>query len=45
MKPVRPVRDIILDITKVFEDLRDDLTYYESDYLTERRMQNQRSHA
>ncbi|GIO65575.1 YpuI family protein [Paenibacillus sp. JTLBN-2024] len=45
VKPVRPVRDIILDITKVFEDLRDDLTYYESDYLTERRMQNQRSHA
>ncbi|WP_145023586.1 YpuI family protein [Paenibacillus sp. Y412MC10] len=45
VKPVRPVRDIILDITKVYEELRDDLTYYESDYLTERRMQNQRSHA
>lgn len=45
IKPVRPVRDIILDITKVFEDLRDDLTYYESDYLTERRMQKQRTHA
>ncbi|AKG35724.1 YpuI family protein [Paenibacillus durus] len=40
-KPVRPVRDIILDITKVYEELRDDLTYYENDYLTERRMQNQ----
>lgn len=45
IKPVRPVRDIILDITKIYEDLRDDLTYYESDYLTERRMQSQRSHA
>ncbi|WP_379138229.1 YpuI family protein [Paenibacillus sp. sgz500958] len=40
-KPIRPVRDIILEITKVYEELRDDLSYYESDYLTERRMQNQ----
>ncbi|KAA9007632.1 DUF3907 family protein [Paenibacillus spiritus] len=40
-KPVRPARDIILEITKVYEELRDDLTYYENDYLTERRMQNQ----
>ncbi|GAB6990644.1 YpuI family protein [Paenibacillus pini] len=43
VKPVRAARDIIMDITKVYEDLRDDLTYYESDYLTERRMQSQRS--
>ncbi|MNL65397.1 hypothetical protein D3C87_1897260 [compost metagenome] len=40
-KPVRPARDIILDITKVYEELRDDLSYYENDYLTEKRMQNQ----
>ncbi|AOZ91708.1 YpuI family protein [Paenibacillus crassostreae] len=40
-KIVREARDIILDITKVYEELRDDLTYYESDYLTERRMQSQ----
>jgi len=40
-KPVRQARDIIMEITKVYEELRDDLTYYESDYLTERRMQNQ----
>lgn len=40
-KPVRPARDIIMDITKVYEELRDDLTYYENDYLTEKRMQNQ----
>lgn len=33
-KPVRPARDIILEITGIFEELRDDLTYYESDYLT-----------
>ncbi|UHA74153.1 YpuI family protein [Paenibacillus sp. 481] len=41
-KPVRPVRDIILDITKGFEELRDELAYYESDYLTQRRMQGQK---
>lgn len=40
-KPVRPARDLILEISKVYEELRDDLSYYESDYLTERRMQNQ----
>ncbi|CAM2830039.1 YpuI family protein [Paenibacillus sediminis] len=40
-KPVRAARDVIMDITKVFEELRDDLTYYESDYLTQRRMQGQ----
>ncbi|MEK8215657.1 YpuI family protein [Paenibacillus sp. FSL L8-0463] len=40
-KPVRPARDIIMEITKVYEDLRDDLNYYENDYLTEKRMQNQ----
>ncbi|MEK3769728.1 YpuI family protein [Paenibacillus sp. FSL R5-0887] len=39
--PVRPARDIILEITKTYEDLRDDLIYYENDYLTEKRMQNQ----
>ncbi|MEF2964707.1 DUF3907 family protein [Paenibacillus sp. M1] len=37
-KPVRAVRDVILDVTKLFEELRDDLTYYESNYLTELRM-------
>ncbi|AWB45392.1 DUF3907 domain-containing protein [Paenibacillus sp. CAA11] len=38
-KPVRPARDVVLDVSKIFEDLRDELTYYESDYLTQRRMQ------
>lgn len=36
---------MIMDITKNFEELRDDLTYYESDYLTQRRMQTRRTHA
>lgn len=37
-KPVRPVRDIILEITGIFEELRDELAYYESDYLTQLRL-------
>ncbi|MCG7407830.1 YpuI family protein [Paenibacillus sp. ACRRX] len=41
-KPVRAARDIILDITKAFEELRDELGYYESDYLTQRKMQGQK---
>ena len=42
MKSVRMVRDVVLDITKGFEELRDELAYYESDYLTQRRMQSQK---
>ncbi|MFC4599377.1 YpuI family protein [Cohnella hongkongensis] len=41
MKPVRAARDIILSISRIYEELRDDLSYYESDYLTHRRMQGQ----
>lgn len=45
-KTVLPeVRAVIMDITRTYEELRDDLTYYESDYLTQRRMQSRRSHA
>ncbi|MFC5403022.1 DUF3907 family protein [Cohnella soli] len=40
-KPVRAARDVILGISRVYEELRDDLSYYESDYLTQRRMQSQ----
>ncbi|MBE0337466.1 MULTISPECIES: YpuI family protein [Paenibacillus] len=43
--PVNPAREVIMDITKNFEELRDDLAYYESDYLTQRRMQTRRTHA
>ncbi|WP_138493250.1 DUF3907 family protein [Paenibacillus pinistramenti] len=38
-KPAAEARQVIYDITINFEELRDDLTYYESDYLTQRRMQ------
>ena len=37
-KPVRAARDIVLDITGLFEELRDDLNYYASDYLTQLRL-------
>ncbi|WEK53016.1 MAG: DUF3907 family protein [Candidatus Cohnella colombiensis] len=40
-KPVRAARDVVLSISRVYEELRDDLSYYESDYLTHRRMQGQ----
>ncbi|GGH26592.1 YpuI family protein [Paenibacillus segetis] len=42
-KPVRPARDVVLDLTSIFEELRDELTYYESDYLTQIRMQRMNS--
>jgi hypothetical protein len=41
MKPVRAARDIVLNVSRVYEELRDDLSYYESDYLTHLRMQGQ----
>lgn len=41
-KPVREARNIVLGISKIYEDLRDDLSYYESDYMTQRRMQGQK---
>jgi len=39
-KPVRSVRDIVLGVSKIYEELRDDLAYYESEYMTQRRMQS-----
>lgn len=39
-KPTKVARDIILELSKVYEELRDDLNFYESDYLTQRRLQN-----
>ncbi|GGG10508.1 YpuI family protein [Paenibacillus abyssi] len=41
-KPVRAARDIVLNISKIYEELRDDLAYYESDYMTQLRMQRQK---
>lgn len=40
-KPVRAVRDITLQLSKIFETMRDELAYYETDYVTKRKMQEQ----
>ncbi|MFD0715106.1 YpuI family protein [Paenibacillus sp. GCM10027626] len=37
-KPVRSARDIVLNIANIFEELRDELSYYENDYMTQRRL-------
>ncbi|HZG84671.1 YpuI family protein [Paenibacillus sp.] len=42
-KPVRDVRDLTLSLSKIFEELREDLAYYETDYITQRRMQGERT--
>ncbi|MBB6675281.1 DUF3907 family protein [Cohnella nanjingensis] len=39
-KPVRVARDLVLQVSRVYEELRDDLSYYESEYLTQRRLQS-----
>ncbi|NIK77415.1 hypothetical protein FHS15_002551 [Paenibacillus castaneae] len=41
-KPIREAREIILSISKNYEELRDELAYYENDYMTQRRMQGQK---
>lgn len=41
-KPCREVRDITLDLSKIFEELREDLAYYETDYITEKRLSGQK---
>jgi|GEM_PF-126577 hypothetical protein len=41
-KPTRDSRDVVLGVSKLYEELRDELAYYESDYMTQRRMQGQK---
>jgi hypothetical protein len=41
-KPVRDVRNLTIELSKIFEELREDLTYYETDYVTQRRMQGEK---
>jgi hypothetical protein len=40
-KPVRAVRDLTLELMRIFEQLREDLAYYETDYVTHRRLQGE----
>ncbi|MCS7463449.1 YpuI family protein [Paenibacillus doosanensis] len=41
-KPTRAVRDLTIELSKIFETLREDLAYYETDYITQKRMQGER---
>jgi tRNA(Ile)-lysidine synthase TilS/MesJ len=41
-KPIRTAREIVLSVSKIYEELRDELAYYENDYMTQRRMQGQK---
>jgi hypothetical protein len=41
-KPCREVRDLTVELSKIFEELREDLAYYETDYITQKRMQGER---
>lgn len=37
-KPTKEASGIVLGVSKIYEELRDDLAYYENDYMTQRRM-------
>jgi hypothetical protein len=41
-KPTREVRDLTIELSKIFEELREDLSYYETDYITQKRMQGEK---
>ncbi|WP_159883877.1 DUF3907 family protein [Paenibacillus puerhi] len=41
-KPNREVRDLTIELSKIFEELREDLAYYETDYITQKRMQGEK---
>ncbi|CAM3434952.1 DUF3907 family protein [Marinicrinis lubricantis] len=41
-KPQREARDITLACSKIFEELRENLAYYESDYVNRLRMQGEK---
>ncbi|MBU6145232.1 MAG: YpuI family protein [Paenibacillaceae bacterium] len=41
-KPSRPIRDLTLALSVIFEPLRERLSYYEHEYVHEKRMQGER---
>ncbi len=41
-KPNRAVRDITMDLSKIYEELRENLAYYEVEYADQRRLQGQK---
>ncbi len=40
--PVKVLRDVTIELSKLFEVLREELSYYESDYVTQKRMQGEK---
>ncbi len=40
--PVRALREVTVELSKVFEVMREELAFYESDYATQRRMQGEK---
>ncbi|TVY09635.1 YpuI family protein [Paenibacillus cremeus] len=41
-KPTRDVRDLTIELSKIYETLREDLSYYETDYITQKRLQGEK---
>ncbi|MEO3947420.1 DUF3907 family protein [Gorillibacterium sp. CAU 1737] len=41
-KPSRDVRNLTVELSKIFEELREDLAYYETDYINQKRMQGEK---
>jgi hypothetical protein len=41
-KPTREVRDLTIELSKIFEEVREELSYYETDYITQKRMQGEK---
>jgi hypothetical protein len=41
-KPTRDVRDLTIELSKIFEEIREELAYYETDYITQKRMQGEK---
>lgn len=37
-RPIRSVRDITLELSNIFEELREDLAYYETDYMNKQKL-------
>lgn len=42
MKPGRDVRNLTIELSVLFEELRDELSYYETEYMAQRRKQGER---
>ncbi|ANE47335.1 hypothetical protein SY83_14850 [Paenibacillus swuensis] len=40
--PHSEVKNTVLSLSSIFEELREDLAYYESDYITQRRIQGEK---